>query len=102
MASRVLAHGDEGAVHVDPGACAEHTFRLLDGDSTAECVLELFGDQPTLAGSSVLQNPDGRDVGEGLGDLELVGLEDARLGAEQVERADDLIAEGASGGRTRS
>jgi hypothetical protein len=68
--------------HVKTPALGDDTLGLLDDDAAVESMVELVVDDLGLERAAVLQNGDGGDVGERLGDDE-VGLPPsppARLG----------------------
>ena len=60
------------------------TMRLLKG------LVELVVDDVGFEGGAVLEDRNGGNVGEGLGDDDVVVVERAGFGAKQVEGADDL------------
>ena len=67
------------------------TLGLLDQDPAVQSRLELFGDQVGLVDGTLLEEPDGGDVGERLRQRQVAGSESRRFDAEQVHGADDLV-----------
>ena len=56
-----------------PDALGDHALRLLDHDPAVERVVELLVDDLRFERGAVLEDRDGRDVGERLGGVD-VGL----------------------------
>ena len=52
----------------ESGAFSEHTEGLFDDDPVVECSLYLFGEDFAAAQCALVQDADGRDVGQGLAD----------------------------------
>jgi hypothetical protein len=67
----VTAQPGESLVDGDRAALGEDSLRLLDGDPAVQRLLELVGDYVRLVEGPVLQERDGRDVGECLGEEEV-------------------------------
>src|ERR1019366_5545329 len=67
--------------------------------------LQLLVKGVAAAHAALVQQADGRHVGEGLADAYLRGGQGSRAGAEEVQRADDLLAQphrqGLHGGEAR-
>ena len=74
-------------------ALGDDALGLLDDDAAVEGGLELFGKGFALVNGAGLEKSDGGHVGEGLPELDGVGVKRAGPGAEQVERADDVGAQ---------
>jgi hypothetical protein len=87
----VSAQQCEGLVHVQAEALGDPAFGLLDDDLAVECGLELLGEGLGVAHVPFLQQADGGDVGQCLPDAQVGLAERGGAGAEQVERADDLV-----------
>jgi hypothetical protein len=88
----VVAHQGERLVYRDVTHPGQGSLGLFDGDSGVEGALQLFGEDLAVGERSLLQQADGGDVGEGLDDVEVVGLDPSGGGAEQVEGPDDGVA----------
>jgi hypothetical protein len=63
----------EGAGDVESGASGEHADGLFDDDPIVQCGLELLGEVLAAAVSAFVQDADGGDVGQGLGDPQVLG-----------------------------
>jgi stearoyl-CoA desaturase (delta-9 desaturase) len=74
-------------------ALGDHPLGLFDDDATGQCVGQLGVDLLRLDGGTVLQDGDGRHVGERLSDGDVVVVHRPRFAAEQVERPDDRPAQ---------
>ncbi len=62
----------EGLSDIDPIPFGDDTFCLLDDDAAVQGDVQLFVDHLSLDGRVVLQDGNGRDVGEGLGQGDVV------------------------------
>ena len=88
-----MAERREGGRHVEVAAVGQDTLGLFEDDPAVEGVLELFADDGLVRGGTVLDEGDGRDVGEGLGEAEVCLVERARSCTEQVEGPDHVVAQ---------
>ena len=93
VALGVAAQPVEGIVHRGLQPLAEHALGLLDHHSARERLGELVGKDTGILEGAVLEHADGGDVGEGLGNSEVLGAEVGRRGREQHERPDDVAAQ---------
>ena len=76
-------------VHVEVGLCGEHPFCLLDENAGVQGAIELFVQVLGADRSAVLEDPDSGDIGKRLRRDAVSNSHLARLGPEQVQRADD-------------
>jgi hypothetical protein len=74
------------------GPLGEPAFGLLDDDPAVQCHLELLGEGLGAAHVPFLKQADGGNVRQRLPDAQLGRAERTGPGAEQVQRADDLVA----------
>ena len=63
----ILRQKREGLCHVDAGAFGDNTLCLFDGTAAVERGLQLLGEFLRFACRLVLEDGDGRHIGEGLG-----------------------------------
>ena len=89
----VVAKLDKGVADAEAGTLHEHALRLLDQDAAVEGGAELLREQVSLLERPLLENGDSGGIREGLGEEHVHGLERADIGPEEVEGADDLLAE---------
>jgi len=83
----------EGLVHIQAKALGELALGLLDDDPAVQRGLQLLIQGVAMAHAALVQQADGGHVGPGLADSHASGVKGARGGAEQVQRADDLLAQ---------
>ena len=88
-----VAQQVEGLIHVHPEALGELALGLLDDDPAVQRGLQLFIEGVAVAHAALVQQADGGDVGQGLTDADFRGRQGPRIGAEQVQRPDDLLAQ---------
>jgi len=88
VAAGVTAERDERLVHGQVGMLREDAFSLLDDDAAVQRSLQGAGQFGVLPGSAVLQDADGRYIGQRLSCFLVGGGEFARCAAEQVQRTD--------------
>lgn len=79
--------------HVEPRPLGHHPLRLLDDDSAVERGRELVVDGVSLLDGAMLQDADGRNIGERLSSDEVLIAEVAEVGSEQIERSDRATSE---------
>src|SRR5450755_1068748 len=95
----------EGIVHVQAEALGEFPLRLLDDDSAVQRGLQLLVERLAAAQSAFVEQADGGHVGESLADPYVRPAEWPGSGAEEVQRADGLVAQphrqGLHGGESR-
>src|SRR5580698_1358521 len=84
-----LTQQAEGLVHVQAEALGQLALGLLDDDPAVQRGLQLFVEGIAVAHVALLQQADRGHVGQGLADPDVRGVEDARSGPEEVQRADD-------------
>lgn len=72
---------------------SEGALGLLDDHSAVQRALQLLGEHLGAVHGLLLQQSDGGDVGQGLDDRDLVGVQNPGMGAEQVQRPDHLVAQ---------
>ncbi len=89
-AAGVGAHEGEGRLHARSGLGRQDAFGLLDEDPAVQGGLQLLGERDVVADGALVQQADGGDVGQSLGDGEMVAAERSPSGAEQVQGADHL------------
>jgi len=99
-AAGVGAHEGEGVLHARSGLGGENALGLLDEDPAVQGGLQLLGEQDLVANGALVQESDGGDVGQSLGDGEMLLAERPPSGAEQVQGTDHLPAQ-AQGHRMR-
>jgi membrane protein len=92
-APAVPAQQVEGGVDVDAVELGDDALGLLDHDAAVQGALQLGGQHLPPADRLLLQQPDGGDVGEGLEDVHLGGVQRAGGGVEQAEGADHVLPE---------
>jgi hypothetical protein len=88
VAAGVGAEQVERLVDGDAQALREAALGLFDDDATVQRPLQLLGEDLATADRSFLQEPDRRDVGQGLHDPDVGRCDGAYVGAEQVERSE--------------
>jgi hypothetical protein len=93
LAAGAVAQECERVGHVEPEAFGQHALGLLDQDPAVQRVLQLFGEGVTMADGALLQQADGGDVGQGLGDPAGAVVEGARVGVEEIQGADHVGAQ---------
>src|SRR3984957_12207844 len=81
----------ERLVHVHPEALGELALSLLDDHPAVQRGLQLLVQGVAVAHAALVQQADGGHVGQRLADADVRGRQGARDGAEQVQRADDLL-----------
>ena len=79
MVAGVLSERFEGALHVDVLALGDDALRLLDDDAPVEGRVELVDELVRPADRPVLQDRDGRDVGERTGGTEPLVVDTTRV-----------------------
>jgi hypothetical protein len=92
LVARVAPERHEGLVHADARVLGHDSLRLLDENSARQRVLQLLGEELVLLRGPVLEDPDGRDIGERLRGDEVTRGEPVRVCPEQVQRPDHLRA----------
>ena len=85
---RVRSQPAERLIHVTARRLADVPFRLLDDDSAVERIAQLVIQESRVERCSVLENRDCRDICQSLYNDDVVGIEQALLGAKEVECAD--------------
>ena len=91
---RVLVAQDaERLVHVQAEAFGELALGLLDDDPAVQRGLQLLIHGVAVAHAALVHQADGGHVSQRLADAYVRGVEGTRDGAEQVQRADDLVAQ---------
>jgi hypothetical protein len=104
VAAGVVAQMREGLCGGDAATFRDHALGLLDDDAARQCALELRVEVLLRQLVAVLEDGDGGDVGERLGDEDVIGVQRAHLGTEEVEGTDDVAAQahrdGVSGAET--
>ena len=85
------SRSSEGLVHAQAEPLGEPALGLLDDDPAVQRALELLGEGLGAAHVPLLQQADRGHVGQRLSDAQVGLAERAGLGAEQVQRADDLV-----------
>jgi hypothetical protein len=83
----VIAQQGEGLVHIHPETLGELPLGLLDDNPAAKGCLELLGDGLPAAHVPLVQQPDGRDIGQCLADAQLCRVEQARGRPEQLQQS---------------
>ncbi len=89
----LVAQQGERLVDVDAQPLGELALGLLDDDPAVQRGLQLLVEGIAAAHAALVQQADGGHVGQRLADVDAVGVEGAGGGAEEVERADDLVAQ---------
>jgi hypothetical protein len=89
----VGAEGGERLVDGDVPAFREDSLGLFEDDAAGQGVLELGALDLVLCGGALLQQGDGRDVCQGLGQGDVLGVEGVGVGLEEGEGADDPAAQ---------
>lgn len=93
MIAAVAARHVERFVGVEIEFVGNRAFGLLNDDPAVERILELLAQQVRFGCGAVVQDPDGGDIGEGLGGSDVVVGEGTRLDPQQVERSDRLVTQ---------
>jgi hypothetical protein len=89
----VVAQDAERLVHVQAEAFGELALGLLDDDPAVQRGLQLLIHGVAVAHAALVQQADGGHVGQSLAHTYVRGSQGTRDGAEQVQRADDLVAQ---------
>jgi hypothetical protein len=89
----VVAQDAERLVHVQAEAFGELTLGLLDDDPAVQRGLQLLIHGVAVAHAALVQQAEGGHVGQSLAHTYVRGSPGTRDGAEQVQRADDLVAQ---------
>ena len=69
--ARVVAQEQESLIDADAAVLRDRALGLLDDDPAVQCRLQLLGEDLTTADSPSLEQPDGRNVRQGLHDMNL-------------------------------
>jgi len=88
-----VAEQGEGLVHVHPEAFGELALGLLDDHPAIQRGLQLLVQDVAVPHAALVQQADGGHVGQRLADPDAGRGQRARISAEQVQRADDLLAQ---------
>ena len=71
MVAGMVTQGRERLLHVEAFSLCDDPLGLLDDDPAVERMLELLVDDLGFEGGAVLEDGDGRDVGQGLGGVDV-------------------------------
>jgi hypothetical protein len=82
----------EGLVDADTVNLCDRALGLFDDHAAGQRALQLLGQDLTATHGTLLEQTDGGHVSHGLNDARIGGVDLTGFGAEQVQRADDLVA----------
>src|SRR6266568_2010454 len=89
----MVSQEGECLIHAQAEALGELAFGLLDDDPAVQRELELLVEGVAMLHAALVQQADGGHVGQGLPEAYVRRAEGPRAGAEEVQRADDLLTQ---------